>query len=224
MLKIKSSHWARLKYFYVLPLIAIAISAFAHPEISRELEKISKVKVITTDTIPQEKTQKKVFLVHESDTGMTVAQQYSKMVRDSVTDRGSLISYSTSSFSQKNDSGTIIVRQSYEKVKDGVTIQSNIINIGTSSQLNKDTLASNLTSFFESKSGSIQKSKTVYSTNLAYKDPLFILDGVEFTAEDLKKIDVASIESMSVLKDKASTDVYGAKGKNGVIIIKTKKK
>lgn len=213
MLKIKSSHWARLKYFYVLPLIAIAISAFAHPEISRELEKISKVKVIITNTIPQ-----------ESDTGMTVAQQYSKMVRDSVTDRGSLISYSTSSFSQKNDSGTIIVRQSYEKVKDGVTIQSNIINIGTSSQLNKDTLASNLTSFFESKSGSIQKSKTVYSTNLAYKDPLFILDGVEFTAEDLKKIDVASIESMSVLKDKASTDVYGAKGKNGVIIIKTKKK
>ena len=45
MLKEKSSPWARLKYLYVLPLAAIAITAFARPEVSTELDEISAVKV-----------------------------------------------------------------------------------------------------------------------------------------------------------------------------------
>ena len=45
MLKEKSSPWARLKYLYVLPLAAIAVTAFARPEVSNELNEISKVKV-----------------------------------------------------------------------------------------------------------------------------------------------------------------------------------
>lgn len=45
MLRQKSSPWVRLKYLYVLPLAAITVVAFAHPEISRELEKISSVKI-----------------------------------------------------------------------------------------------------------------------------------------------------------------------------------
>ena len=45
MLKQKSSPWARLKYLYVLPLTAVAVVAFARPEISRELEKISSAKI-----------------------------------------------------------------------------------------------------------------------------------------------------------------------------------
>ena len=45
MLKKKSNPWARLKYLYVLPLAAIAVAAFARPEISGELNEISAVKV-----------------------------------------------------------------------------------------------------------------------------------------------------------------------------------
>ncbi|MFV0536881.1 MAG: carboxypeptidase-like regulatory domain-containing protein [Dysgonomonas sp.] len=45
MSKQKSSPWARLKYLYVLPVTAVAITAFARPEISSELNKISEVKV-----------------------------------------------------------------------------------------------------------------------------------------------------------------------------------
>ncbi|MDR1937404.1 MAG: M56 family metallopeptidase, partial [Tannerellaceae bacterium] len=63
MLKKKSNPWARLKYLYVLPLAACAIAAFARPEISHELEKISSVKLseiipdiqIPPDTIRMEK-------------------------------------------------------------------------------------------------------------------------------------------------------------------------
>ena len=45
MLKEKSSPWARLKYLYVLPVAAIAVTAFARPEVSETVEEISAVKV-----------------------------------------------------------------------------------------------------------------------------------------------------------------------------------
>ena len=45
MLKEKSSPWARLKYLYVLPVAAIAVTAFARPEVSDKVEEISSVKV-----------------------------------------------------------------------------------------------------------------------------------------------------------------------------------
>ena len=45
MLKEKSSPWARLKYLYVLPVAAIAVTAFARPEVSSTVEEISAVKV-----------------------------------------------------------------------------------------------------------------------------------------------------------------------------------
>ena len=45
MLKEKSSPWARLKYLYVLPVAAIAVTTFARPEVSDKVEEISSVKV-----------------------------------------------------------------------------------------------------------------------------------------------------------------------------------
>ncbi len=51
-------------------------------------------------------------------------------------------------------------------------------------------------------------------------DPLFVVDGVQVSSID----DIAgdNIESIDVLKDAASTAIYGARGANGVIIITTK--
>ncbi len=45
MIKKKSNPWARMKYLYVLPLAAVAVAAFARPEVSNHLEEISSVKV-----------------------------------------------------------------------------------------------------------------------------------------------------------------------------------
>jgi TonB-dependent SusC/RagA subfamily outer membrane receptor len=56
------------------------------------------------------------------------------------------------------------------------------------------------------------------------KDPLFILDGKEITKEQMKEVKPDMIESISVLKDKSAIAKYGNKGKDGVIIINTKKK
>ena len=45
MIRKKSNPWARAKYLYVLPLAAVAVAAFARPEISEPLDEISSVKV-----------------------------------------------------------------------------------------------------------------------------------------------------------------------------------
>ena len=58
MLKEKSNPWARLKYLYVLPLAAIAVTAFARPEISERMEEISAVKVNDLAEIMQEEMPK----------------------------------------------------------------------------------------------------------------------------------------------------------------------
>ena len=55
----------------------------------------------------------------------------------------------------------------------------------------------------------------------AGKDPLIVLDGAPFDG-NLNDISTQDIESMTVLKDAASTALYGARGANGVIIVTTK--
>ena len=52
-------------------------------------------------------------------------------------------------------------------------------------------------------------------------DPLYVVDGVPYDG-DLSSINSADIESMTVLKDAASTALYGARGANGVISVTTK--
>ena len=52
--------------------------------------------------------------------------------------------------------------------------------------------------------------------------PLYVVDGVPFDG-DLSSINTADIESLTVLKDAASTALYGARGANGIIMVTTKK-
>ena len=56
-------------------------------------------------------------------------------------------------------------------------------------------------------------------------DPLFIVDGAPFAAGPggtLSGINPFDISSIEVLKDAASTTMYGVRGANGVIVIKLK--
>ncbi|BAX79465.1 SusC/RagA family TonB-linked outer membrane protein [Labilibaculum antarcticum] len=53
-------------------------------------------------------------------------------------------------------------------------------------------------------------------------NPLYVVDGIPFDG-DLNTISSTDIESMTVLKDAASTALYGARGANGIIMITTKK-
>lgn len=54
--------------------------------------------------------------------------------------------------------------------------------------------------------------------------PLVLIDETEVSTETMNKLDPQQIESITVLKDMSATAKYGKKGKNGVILITTKKK
>ncbi len=60
---------------------------------------------------------------------------------------------------------------------------------------------------------------------LKARDVLFIVDGEEMPngEEALKTMDPNDIESINILKDRSAEEKYGAKGRNGVIEINTKK-
>lgn len=60
------------------------------------------------------------------------------------------------------------------------------------------------------------------STMSKATSPLIVMDGVEISQGDLNAIDPEIIESFSVLKDATATAMYGTRGANGVLIIKTK--
>ena len=51
--------------------------------------------------------------------------------------------------------------------------------------------------------------------------PLFIVDGVQ--VGNIDNINPSDVESIDVLKDAASSAIYGARAANGVVIITTKK-
>ncbi len=53
-------------------------------------------------------------------------------------------------------------------------------------------------------------------------NPLYVVDGVQFGG-DLSSLNSNDIESLTVLKDAASTSLYGSRAANGVVLITTKK-
>lgn len=56
---------------------------------------------------------------------------------------------------------------------------------------------------------------------LAGNEPLYVVDGVPTT--DIRGLNPADIETMSVLKDASSSSIYGARAANGVVLITTKR-
>lgn len=72
MMKKKSNPWARMKYAYVLPLAAVAVAAFARPEVSNRLDEISSVDASLLVQNLQDKTVKVSGQVLEADTKQPV--------------------------------------------------------------------------------------------------------------------------------------------------------
>jgi TonB-dependent SusC/RagA subfamily outer membrane receptor len=104
--------------------------------------------------------------------------------------------------------GNSAIKQYGEKGKDGVIV---VVTKGIGNAVNiSDTLFT------------INQLKI---RGLANNDhtPLIIIDGKESNRAELSKLNSDEIHSFSILKDGAATKIYGEKGKNGVIIVETKK-
>jgi TonB-linked SusC/RagA family outer membrane protein len=63
----------------------------------------------------------------------------------------------------------------------------------------------------------------VSSLNSDGNQPLIIVDDVQYTYDQLQQINVNEIESISILKDASTTAIYGIKGANGVLVVKTRR-
>lgn len=161
MLKEKSSPWARLKYLYVLPLAAIAVTAFARPEVSDKEKEISAVKVNDLAAIVETKVQETV----------------PKVMNDTVKTTEKVVTVV----------GWKKASESPEKIKAG-----------------------------ESSDGET----TIAVTHLSKENELLVIvDGKEVGYTMMNALKPERISSISVLKDKSATSIYGDKGKNGVIIV-----
>ena len=67
----------------------------------------------------------------------------------------------------------------------------------------------------------IRGNRSFYGGN----DPLYVIDDMAIQAPDgiLYHINPRDVDSITVLKDASSTAIYGSRGANGVILIKTKR-
>ncbi len=95
---------------------------------------------------------------------------------------------------------------------------------------NKDWSNVNVSQYYSSSLSRIFNLEYVNGVKVEFKsaldtavrnNPLYVLDGVPI--KDFKGISPIEIESMNIMKDPSSTSLYGDAGKNGVILITTKK-
>ena len=85
MLKRKSNPWGRLRYLSILPLAAIAVAAFAHPTIARELEAISSSEFM--ELIPDEKQiihEKAIAHAIAKDSALVQVSERARQIGDSI--------------------------------------------------------------------------------------------------------------------------------------------
>lgn len=88
-----------------------------------------------------------------------------------------------------------------------------------------------------SKTALVLRGNTVISGSLGeanqFSDPLYVIDGIPTTLQDIAGYDATNtdylaslnpddVESIDILKDASAAAIYGSRGANGVVIIKTK--
>lgn len=61
------------------------------------------------------------------------------------------------------------------------------------------------------------------SSTTGANQPLIIVDDIEYSYDQFANLDPNEIESLSILKDAATTAVYGIKGANGVVVVTTRR-
>ena len=75
---------------------------------------------------------------------------------------------------------------------------------------------------YQNNDRNVPNTSSIHINGVNGKTPLIVIDGEIVFQEVMAKLDQETIQSIDVLKDKSATALYGDKGKDGVLIIKTK--
>ncbi|MEI7423613.1 MAG: TonB family protein [Prolixibacteraceae bacterium] len=223
MKKTIDSPFRKLKMLAVLPVAAFLFYAFSTPEyqfaeenstISPEVTTIDvKGQVLKSDGTPLPGTS----VILKGSTLGTMSGPEGKFELKGVPSDGELY-FSFVGFQtkvQKVSKETMKIVMEISKV--GLE-QITVVGYGT-----PPPPASNVSSGINGEVRKLETQDLSKSMNSA-NPPLIILDGIPIDKKAMDQIDPNNIQSISVLKDKSATAVYGTKGKNGVILIKLKDK
>lgn len=205
MLKEKSNPWARLKYLYVLPVAAIAVTAFARPEISNELKEISAAKVNDLSVNVITESPEKV-LPEISITDSEVSTPQPEVVPEKVNRTEKDIKITSEPQHVIKSDSLIIVED-----VDGKREEVKVVGYGTQTK----------TESYHIVEPELPTVVKLYDA-IPGSDPLIMVDGEQISQKLLSIIDPGQIESISVLKSESATDMYGVAAKNGVVLITTK--
>ena len=246
MLKEKSNPWARLKYLYVLPLAAIAVTAFARPEISEKVEEISAVKVNDLAEIVEKKSEENVVKEPIDTTkNKVVVVGYRTEKKDSVLTSGKKkVAISVQGISgegkplviingkesdrevvnalnpERIESVSVIGPEKAIKVY-GEKAKDGVMDIKLYSEKKFAPRKIEIEGINKTRLDALNSGAKSWGATFRSADggkPLVIIDGKEATGDDpLANISPDRIRSISVLKDKTALAAYGDKGKNGVI-------
>lgn len=246
MLKEKSNPWARAKYLYILPLAALAVTAFARPEVSAVADEISAVKVIAPavhDSI-QPNVQTAVAApssaldqMPEFPGGMEALNTY---LRNNIrypqeAQKAGIQGRVIIQFIVSKD-GSITDAEVVESVDpqldaEGLRLIKNMprwkpgMRKGQAIRV-KQTLPIRFA--FTKTSDKLENSNSIFLKNGSYnsslKDVILLVNGQEVSPEIFRAIDPQRIQSVTVLKDQASLAKYTTdKSKTGIIQVKLKK-
>ena len=246
MLKEKSNPWARAKYLYILPLAALAVTAFARPEVSAVADEISAVKVITPavhDSIqPNVQTvvaapSSALDQMPEFPGGMEALNTY---LRNNIrypqeAQKAGIQGRVIIQFIVSKD-GSITDAEVVESVDpqldaEGLRLIKNMprwkpgMRKGQAIRV-KQTLPIRFA--FTKTSDKPENSNSIFLKNGSYnsslKDVILLVNGQEVSPEIFRAIDPQRIQSVTVLKDQASLAKYTTdKSKTGIIQVKLKK-
>ena len=246
MLKEKSNPWARLKYLYVLPLAAIAVTAFARPEISEKVEEISAVKVNDLAEIVETKSEENVVKeLVDTTKNKVVVVGYRTEKKDSVLTSGKKkVAISVQGISGEGKPLVIINgKESEREVVNalnpeciesvsvigpekaikiyGEKAKDGVMDIKLYSEKKFAPRKIEIEGINKTRLDALNSGAKSWGATFRSADggkPLVIIDGKEATGDDpLANISPDRIRSISVLKDKTALAAYGDKGKNGVI-------
>ena len=246
MLKEKSNPWARLKYLYVLPLAAIAVTAFARPEISEKVEEISAVKVNELAEIVEKKSEENVVKeLVDTTKNKVVVVGYRTEKKDSVLTSGKKkVAISVQGISgegkplviingkesdrevvnalnpERIESVSVIGPEKAIKIY-GEKAKDGVMDIKLYSEKKFAPRKIEIEGINKTRLDALNSGAKSWGATFRSADggkPLVIIDGKEATGDDpLANISPDRIRSISVLKDKTALAAYGDKGKNGVI-------
>ena len=246
MLKEKSNPWARAKYLYILPLAALAVTAFARPEVSAVADEISAVKVIAPavhDSI-QPNVQTAVAApssaldqMPEFPGGMEALNTYLRnnirypqeaqkagiqgrvVIEFVISKDGSITDAEVvESVDPQLDAEGLRLIKNMPRWKPGMR-KGQVIRV-------KQTLPIRFA--FTKTPDKPENSNSIFLKNGSYnsslKDVILLVNGQEVSPEIFRAIDPQRIQSVTVLKDQASLAKYTTdKSKTGIIQVKLKK-